>query len=262
VESKPKITTAIHYSGLDYRFLRKCVEQSMYFSDEIIVTYYNRLWKSKAPDELHLDKFKDLVDNGIKFLELEFEHPIPHQQYLMVKARVKATEFAKNDYILFLDADEIPDGILMQNWLNKKWINNYEDVYWFTCYWYFRQPVYRALSFEGCGLLTPKNACIWNLNMELDRHQILVASTPNVKHNGSIHSNYIQLNSINIMHHFSWVRDKHEMLIKAGNWGHTNDRNWRTSILEEFKEDFKFTDFVHGYSYEVVPDYFRIGLIK
>ena len=61
-----------------------------------------------------------------------------------------------------------------------------------------------------------------------------------------------------MMHHFSWVRTKEEMLTKVKNWGHASDKDWIVGIEEEFSRDFNGTDFVHGYSYNIVENTFNI----
>ena len=60
------------------------------------------------------------------------------------------------------------------------------------------------------------------------------------------------------VHHYSWVRTKEEMLKKVENWGHKHDKNWTSLIEEEFSRPFNGTDFVHGYSYNIVENKFNI----
>ena len=61
-----------------------------------------------------------------------------------------------------------------------------------------------------------------------------------------------------LIHHYSWVRTKEEMLKKVLNWGHKNDKNWSDLIEEEFSRPFNGTDFVHGYNYNIVENKFNI----
>jgi hypothetical protein len=39
------------------------------------------------------------------------------------------------------------------------------------------------------------------------------------------------------------------MLKKVRCWGHKDERNWVALIEEEFKHEFRKTDFVHNYNY-------------
>jgi hypothetical protein len=71
----------------------------------------------------------------------------------------------------------------------------------------------------------------------------------------NITNNYVRNQMWNgepIMHHFSWVRTKEEMLRKVKSWGHTNDRDWNPMIEEEFSREFNGKDFVHNYSYKIL----------
>jgi hypothetical protein len=61
-------------------------------------------------------------------------------------------------------------------------------------------------------------------------------------------------------HYFSWARTKQEMLVKTASWGHKNDRDWHSLIEKEFSHEFNSTDFVHGYSYNIVEDQFNLGI--
>jgi hypothetical protein len=62
------------------------------------------------------------------------------------------------------------------------------------------------------------------------------------------------LNDQVLCHHYSWVRTKDEMLQKVKSWGHSADKNWTQLVEEEFSRDFNGTDFVHGYTYDIVPN--------
>ena len=62
------------------------------------------------------------------------------------------------------------------------------------------------------------------------------------------------------MHHYSWVRTQQEMLAKVGGWGHKHDKDWATLINEEFSREFNGTDFVHGYTYVNVENYYNINI--
>lgn len=61
-----------------------------------------------------------------------------------------------------------------------------------------------------------------------------------------------------IVHHFSWVRNKEDMLKKVKNWGHNSDKNWINLVEKEFSRPFNGTDFVHGYEYNIVENKFNL----
>jgi hypothetical protein len=63
-----------------------------------------------------------------------------------------------------------------------------------------------------------------------------------------------------IMHHFSWVRTKEQMLKKVESWAHKGDKHWVSLIEEEFKYSFRGRDFVHNYKFIEVENTFKIDI--
>jgi hypothetical protein len=181
----------------------------------------------------------------------EWAGPKSNTGYYHNLSRALGTDIATGDWLLFLDTDEIVDDNF------KPWFENvaqHSDMtFWITCYWYFREPVYQSKSFEGCGLLIKRDKCHWNVNIRDERQQF---------HHGEnfIHGGYNHILSDGkpMMHHFSWVRTKEEMLKKVHNWGHKNDTNWIDLVEEEFSRPFSGTDFIHKYQYNIVENKFNL----
>jgi hypothetical protein len=65
-----------------------------------------------------------------------------------------------------------------------------------------------------------------------------------------------------MIHHYSWVRTKEEMLQKVKSWGHRDDTDWQNLVEKEFSHNFTGTDFVpgHNYEYEVIEPLHDIKL--
>jgi hypothetical protein len=61
-------------------------------------------------------------------------------------------------------------------------------------------------------------------------------------------------NNIPMIHHYSWVRTKEQMLQKVKAWGHNADKDWVSLIEEEFSRPFNGKCFVNNYSYEVLDN--------
>jgi hypothetical protein len=61
-----------------------------------------------------------------------------------------------------------------------------------------------------------------------------------------------------MIHHYSWVRTKEEMLRKVKSWTHSGDRDWVSQVEKEFAHEFNGTDFVHGYEYNIVENKFNL----
>ena len=60
------------------------------------------------------------------------------------------------------------------------------------------------------------------------------------------------INGKPMIHHYSWVRTKDEMLKKVLTWGHNKDRDWVKLIEEEFTRPFNGKCFVNNYEFKVI----------
>jgi hypothetical protein len=150
------------------------------------------------------------------------------------------------EWIMFMDSDEIFEGeIASQSLQDAEFFKQYDECV-FSCYWYFREPVFRAKTTEMAHKLV--RASIITKKDFLSENEFgwigfsgKYRCIHNVKYNGRP-----------ILHHFSWVRTKEEMLRKTSSWAHKNDKNWKELIEEEFSRPFNGTDFVHGYEYDII----------
>jgi hypothetical protein len=247
------ISTILQYSTIDYRFLKANLEQLSKFSDEIIVPICDHFFNGVPEDVELLQKTFELINstpNCTGYL-FEWQGLNANPGYYHNLSRALGTSVAKGDWLLFVDGDEIVDDSFKE-WFEIK--AQYTDItYWITCYWYFREPIYQSKSYEGCGLLIKRDKCNWNINVRDERQQFHVG--PNFIHGGY---NHILVDGKPMIHHFSWVRTKEEMLKKVHNWGHKNDTNWIDLVEEEFSRPFSGTDFIHKYQYNIVENKFNL----
>jgi hypothetical protein len=246
------ITTIMQYSTLDYRFLKANLERLSRFSNEIIITVCDSFYSSEKENKNLLSKTHEIVNQypNAKMHFFPWDGKKENPNYYHNLGRKIGTELSTNKWLLFLDGDEIVDNNFW-NWFYS--VQHLDQTFWLTCYWYFREPIYRATKTESAGLVIRKKYCNWDLNTNQERQQFF--NLPNFK-NGDI--KLIGYEDKPIIHHFSWVRTKDEMLRKVKNWGHKNDKNWATLVEEEFNRPFNGTDFVHGYNYEVVENVFSL----
>jgi hypothetical protein len=248
------ITAILQYSTIDYRFLKCNLDQLSKFCDEIIVPICTHFFNGQPEDETKLQQSKDIINSypNTQVLMFDWDDPNKSPRYYHNLSRKLGTDIAKNNWLLFVDTDEILSDEFMP-WFDT--IKNTNNSYWFTCHWYFRSATNQATRVEGAGLLTKKQYCNWILDSEHERQQ-LFHRLPNFT-NGHDYP-VVSLSGRPMMHHFSWVRSKEEMLTKVKNWGHASDKNWIALIEEEFNRDFNGTDFVHGYNYNVVENIFNL----
>ena len=220
------------------------IEQCKIFADEIIVVSCSRFFNGEEDLEL-----EDLNPLGVIHHVFDFL-PDKDIKYHHNYARFKGLEISSKDFVLFLDADEIPDGNLMDNYLRETDLNN-NTLINFKCHWYFREATYRARNNEICGLFAHRSVLTENLFFTpLERWSYKLYNIPSMEN-----SDY---NGLIIMHHFSWVKTKSQMLKKVSTWGHHSDKNWNHLIEKEFESDFSGFDFVHGYRFDTVSNIFNI----
>jgi hypothetical protein len=244
VEKKLKlmISVVVSYNSNEQRFIESIVNECVKFSDNVIISAYSTFFDGQKDDKVYeilsLTKNKKIsviISNSKDYETIKDKHN---------GLRFNAMPSVKHDYVLFLDGDEIPNGDLMRDYLSDKSYKQY-DALSFRCYWYFREAIYQATRFEECGIIVRSSMC----NKKFLFHEAERWNFTNVT------SNYVRnqvLNEEVIIHHYSWVRSKEEMLRKVKAWGHTNDKNWVELIEQEFEKDFDGKDFIHNYSYNIL----------
>jgi hypothetical protein len=246
------ITTVINYCTNDYRFIGPNIDQCLKFSDEIIIPVCDHFLDGSIENQLLLNESYQLqqIDPRVKFSEFNW---IGGQTPKFFHNMSRWIGFLQStyDYILFLDADEIIDGDIMKNYLQTEEYKGY-DVVTFECYWYFRDPIYRAYNTEQAGSLF-KSTILSESLIFSDYERFQYRLMP------QIHAlNHFKPFNKVTSHHFSWVRTKEQMLRKVSGWGHFLDKDWVTCIHKEFEHQFNGTDFVHEYKYEIVDNIFKV----
>lgn len=150
-------------------------------------------------------------------------------------------------HILFLDADEIPEGARLK------------DIPAVDCatvgaYTYWREPTIRCDQPTQLGLLLARQHC----------------TERRIKHTlGDRKGMREGLKTTELfrdrplVHHYSWVRPLPLLLKKVARWGHKNDRPWQQLIDEHWSRPFGGRDFLKGSpnrTYSTVRNQFDIRL--
>lgn len=243
-----KISTVISFSSIESKFFAPLVTEIERFCDDIIVVAHDHFFNGQ-PENLALMKELEAQHPQTKWIILPW-HSSLESRLCHNNARWAGALVAKNSHVLFIDADEIPDGFLMKRWLENEPLNEY-PLHTFACYWYFRDPKFQAKKLEHCGLLADMTKLKKEMFFtELERWIFMKYPVETKK--------YCMLNGNVIFNHYSWVRTKEEMLAKVTSWGHKNDADWVKRVEEEFMHEFSGKDFVHGYSYNTVLNIFNI----
>jgi hypothetical protein len=233
------------------------VSQASQISDQVLVACSDHFFDGLPENQEILNKAR-IENPDASFITLPFDKTLgKNPQFWVTMARWNALQHVKQNlnYILFLDADEIPDATAMKNFFSSFNLKRYSLIK-LANYYYFRESGNRATTLEDSVTLVRKSLLTREIVVDfLDRHKAWEC-LPDPKKRMITGKNGLPM-----IHHFSWVRTKEEMLRKVQSWGHAGERNWEKLVEEEFSRPFSGTDFVHGYQYESVPKPFpEIGL--
>lgn len=258
-----KVGVVINYCENDHKFLKPCIDNVRKFSNNIVISFCEKLFNGESQDLTKIQKFQlqnpDITFKSFPFLPSYTNSPRDGHN----KCRILGYEHlvGKVDKILFLDVDEIVNGDLFLQWLNTSSEVNELDHMNFGCYWYYREPYWRATVNEFCGSFHDMNA-ITKQSLETGAERWFWFNMHGLYPKSK---QYVTASNGEIMfHHYSWVRTKEEMIKKVTSWGHKHDRNWVKDIEICFRVGFNGepraefdgrTETVHDYRYTRVDPF-------
>jgi hypothetical protein len=253
------VATIINYCSNDRAFITDCIAKISSFSKKIIIPVCDHFFDGKA------ENMKELYNTFKKFPHCDFIfYPyIPHKIDEKLLSKVGDKRFwhclsrllsfahvpSSIDYILFLDVDEIVDDKAFTKWISSGDVNKY-DAMKLSCYWYFRHIWCRATTWEDTPVIIRRKAVTHHMLLHKDERDAIYDGVKD-KNN----RNTLSVDGVPMIHHYSWVRTKKQMLRKVVSWGHCHDRDWESLIEKEFSKEFSGMDFVHGYKFEKVDPY-------
>jgi hypothetical protein len=241
------LATVISYCTNDERFIRECLDQAISVSDLVVVPISSHLFDGTPENTESITKLSAEYPN-VSFIMFDWEEG-QHPRYWHNMSRIVGNHVLPEDvdWVLFLDSDEILDSKLFNEFKKDPTFENY-DSYKLGCYWYFRDTNIRATTYEDSPVLIRKKlVAIDPNNLYIEREQLHEAL--------DVPKRRMTLNNNTPMiHHYSWVRTKEQMLQKVKAWGHNADKDWVSLIEEEFSRPFNGKCFVNNYSYEVLDN--------
>jgi len=262
------VSVVINYCSIDAPFISHTVAQARLFSDDVIVSAFDHLFSGLPEDPAALQSLEAAPTSpgaskgaaGVRVIVQKWSADKP-PKYWHNAARFAGAEAAKHEWVLFLDADEVPEGALMRDFL--KTLPRTYDAYSFACYWYFREPIYRARREFECAVMLNKRIISRDLifsdaeRWEYRRHPEIKAR----EHVPGLPGTELGSGARPMFHHFSWVRTREQLLKKVSSWAHRDDASWSMLVEEEFSRPFSGTDFIYGFAYDTVPNQFGISLV-
>jgi hypothetical protein len=256
------VATIINFCSNEYRFLAPCVREAKKFSKSIHISLADHFFDGKKEDLSLLEKvFQEFPD--VKFFVYPFvpgtvfgkNYSASDTVHLWHSVSRMVSFFflsRDTDYVLFLDADEIVDGKFFQDWLRQFPHQDFDFIKLY-CYWYFREPRYQAKVWETSPLFAKRKRVKRSLIMQKDERTGMFEKGKGKKKEGTLGAHQLPM-----VHHYSWVRTKEEMLKKVGSWGHQKDKDWAQLVHREFASDFRGRDFVHGYEFNDVKPFIEM----
>lgn len=262
---KHPISVVLSYCTLDYRFLAKAIEGVSKVASQIIVPVCDHFFNGQPEDqELLCLSYQD--HPNVHFVEFSYEGDAPYGIHCPVKkgdedwmhywhstSRYIGYHFAgvADEYVLFIDADEIFDPKRLKDWCDEGIYREYNALK-FSSYFYFREARYRALSNHSNGPLLVKRSQV-EIESLLDlceRKGIFCGMAgPKLDH-------VFGLDQKPLCDHYSWVKPREDLETKVTTWGHSQEQNWHDLLQEEFASDFRGKDSLFGLQYETVtPDW-------
>ena len=255
-ESVP-VCSIINFCTHDYRFLQSCLREAAVFSSQVLVAYSDHLFDG-MPENLPLLRRAMAEHPEVEFVLLAYQsEEKQNPQYWVTMLRWNALQKVRTEikYVLFLDADEIAEGKRFHSFLQNFPVSRF-TILKLSNYYYFRESRFRSRVQEDSATLVKKDLLTREMLVDYeDRNKAwLVLPEPKQRMVAG-------MDQKPLIHHFSWVRTREEMLRKVSSWGHAGERNWVEMVENEFSKPFSGIDFVHGYEYDEVEAPFpEIGL--
>jgi hypothetical protein len=246
-----KLEAVVLYSSNDKRFFKACIENLLKCNIKVHVITYSHMWAGEKEDMHILEQSNHLFANEQNYGQYQIDWtPGQSSWYWEGLGRYLGTTqvSADSDYTLYIDVDEIvdPDGFV--RWMSNDTYYNY-DAMKLPNYWYWRKPEYRATVLQYNTVM---------LKTSIAKQLPLASGGREIYFNASSNQ-YMVPEEFACVHHYSWVRTREEMRNKVGNWGHNSDRSdWIAKVEDEFSREFNGTDFLNGYSYNVVENIFNV----
>jgi hypothetical protein len=258
-----KTSVVINYCSNEKCFVDSILTQCDKFSDDIVVSYGDRLFDGSPEDEDHISECKAKYPrvNFVKYnvnlaLDLNVQKGVQQRPTAFWHNLARWTginALKRKEWVFLLDADEIPDGDMVKKWIDQASLRTNES-YKMANYWYFKYVTNRSTTLEDSVLLIHSiHLTEDNVFGDYERDHLIAAS-------GTILMRQVKgLNNTVLFNHMSWTRSRKALEHKIKNWGHKSEYD-ADKLIEYIYKDENVNDIVHGYQYEQVPNKFNITL--
>ncbi len=254
---KKNLAVLINFCTNEYPFLKACAESALQVADQVLISVCDHFFDA-VPEDRRVLQRAYVETLRCTFFEYAFDpeknfyggHP-PSFWHDWGRLIGFFHVDPSIEYLLFLDVDEILDPASFSLWFEKE---KHLDAEWLESYWYFRQPNFRARRREENALLVRRAA----LSSAKIMHHLERAGTF-FQIEGEKRRHVAGLDGLPMVHHYSWVRSKEQMLRKVSAWGHREDCAWKDIVEAEFAREFSGKDFVYGGLCDTVPAFIHLS---
>lgn len=235
-----KISTVISYCTNDFRFLGRCISEAKKFSNEIIIPVCDHFFDG-SPERADLLQETYRRHSDCRFIEFAYNSERIYSPYhrpdrddwaifWAATARYIGYCYANptNEYVLFLDSDEIADGNRFLEWLESSGCQAFDAIR-HGAYLYALHANFRSKKAANTTLFV-KRSSFGPLTLINDLERLGAF----LSHPGQKIDKVLGLDGKPLFHHYSWVRTKEECLQKTGTWGHRNDADWNSLVKDTF----------------------------
>jgi hypothetical protein len=252
------IGVVINYCSNEQMFIRHTLNECSKFTKDIIVSYGSQMYDG-TPETFDETLVKEYPH--VRFLKYEVDLTLSPDKLEGVVRRPTAywCNLARwqgiqamplhVEWILFIDADEVPEGTKFQTWLNNSSLDD-RSLYKLANYWYFKEPTNQSQTWEDSVLMVPRKHITRAAVFHDDERDGIVKVT-NLKQNRMVHG----VEGTPMFHHYSWVRTKEGLIKKIRTWAHRDDifngADAEAVVNYIYRND-DVNDVVHNYTYNKV----------
>ena len=256
-----KLGVVVSYSSNESQFLAAQCRELAICADQIVYSVGSHLYDMRREAPLDLSMLEPKFTVATYAVEEDVKSN-PRKYHNLARSAGFAALKEDVTWVLFLDADEIPDGRAVKAFFQTNAKHFFEKMaYKFACHWYFVKSTWRATSDEDSIVLVHRSQLNAESLADVNERDGIVRRCPG----GCMRRIYSNAGTQRkpMFHHYSWVRSKAQALHKVSTWGHRGDRrDWADLVEAAWSSPdppaADFVDFVHGYAYEVVEDTFDL----
>jgi hypothetical protein len=269
------VSVVVNYSTNEACFIEALLEQCRKFSDDIVLSYGTHFYDGTPENMREINRLEKKHGHYVSFAQYSVDTAAPMRDRIGAVHRPTAywhnlarwTGFLRTsrDWIIFVDADEIPDGYLMYRWLARRGtLDDTEKSMKLACYWYFREPTCQSLTHEDSVLMIHR-AHVREDSVFGDAERDLTARAAP----GGCTRNVVDPRDsqrVPMWHHFSFVRSRAGLALKISRWAHANDV-FKNTPVQSFVDSVyspaaveDIVDPVHGYRYRTVPNVYGLNV--